>query len=551
MYIRDNDSKPASDTDRSDSLPTADVTPPSRFAFSIVWVIPLVAALIGIWLAWKAISERGPVVTLVFKSAEGLEPGKTPIKYRDVEVGTVADVALSEDRNSVIVTAQMRNGTEDWLVKDTRFWIVRPRVVAGNISGLSTLLSGSYIGMDVGSSTEQKYKFQGLDVPPILTSDLQGRQFALKGEDLGSLDVGSPIYFRHIAVGKVLGFEMDPAGTGVTIQIFVEAPYDRFVTTDTRFWHASGLDLTLDANGIKLDTESLMSIMLGGIAFSVPPGKGNTEPAMENTTFTLYANRSAAFAPPKTEQRAMVLYFDETIRGLAVGAPLDFRGLPAGEVTGIRGEWDVPNRRFRIAVDVGVRWGGMIRNQKGELIATTREAVQQQLSRMVEKGLRAQLRTGNLLAGQLYVALDFFPKAPPAHLDWTQDPPEFPTMPGTLQSLSDRAENIVKKLDSVPLDQIAADLKQALGSLNQALKSVERLASNLDRELIPEMKTTIVDARRTLSEAQKTLATDGPLQHDARDALNEVSRAAQSLRVMLDYLERHPESLLMGKERQP
>ena len=551
MYIRDNDSKSASNTDRSDALPTAAVAPPGRFAFSIVWVIPLVAALIGAWLAWKAISERGPVITLVFKSAEGLEPGKTAIKYRDVEVGKVADVALSEDRTSVVVTAEMRDGTEDWLVKDTRFWVVRPRVVAGNISGLGTLLSGSYIGMDVGSSSERKHKFRGLDVPPILTSDLQGRRFALKGEDLGSLDVGSPIYFRHIAVGKVLGFEMDPAGTGVTLQVFVEAPYDRFVTADTRFWHASGLDLTLDANGVKLDTESLMSIMLGGIAFSMPPGNGKAEPVAENTAFTLYDSRSAAFAPPKTERRTMVLYFDETIRGLSVGAPLDFRGLPAGEVTGIRGEWDTHNHRFRIAVDVGLSWGGTIRNQKGEFIATTREAVEKQLSRMVEKGLRAQLRTGNLISGQLYVALDFFPAAPPARLDWTQNPPEFPTMPGTLQSLSDSAEHIVKKLDKLPLDQIVADLRQTMGSLNKTLQSVERLASNLDRELMPEMKTTIIDARRTLTEAQKTLASDGPLQHDARDALNEVSRAAQSLRVMLDYLERHPESLLMGKEKQP
>ncbi|WP_133716110.1 PqiB family protein [Methylocaldum gracile] len=551
MFIRDNDSNSASKTDKGDALPTAVTAPPSRFAFSVVWVIPLVAALIGAWLAWKAISERGPVITLIFMSAEGLEPGKTPIKYRDVEVGKVADVALSEDRTSVIVTAQMRDGTEDWLVKDTRFWIVRPRVVAGNISGLSTLLSGSYIGLDVGSSTERKYKFRGLDVPPILTSDLQGRRFALKGEDLGSLDVGSPIYFRHIAVGKVLGFEMDPAGTGVTIQVFVETPYDRFVTADTRFWHASGLDLTLDANGVKIDTESLMSIMLGGIAFAMPAGDGKVEPATENTAFTLYANRSAAFAPPKTERRAMVLYFDETIRGLSVGAPLDFRGLPAGEVTGIRGEWDTQNHRFRIAVDIGLSWGGMIRNQKRELITTTREAVERQLSRMVEKGLRAQLRTGNLISGQLYVALDFFPSAPSARLDWTRDPPEFPTMPGTLQSLSDSAEHIVKKLDKLPLDEIAADLRKTMASLNQTLKSVERLTSNLDRELMPEMKTTIIDARRTLTEAQKTLATDGPLQHDARDALNEVSRAAQSLRVMLDYLERHPESLLMGKEKQP
>lgn len=292
-----------------------------------------------------------------------------------------------------------------------------------------------------------------------------------------------------------------------------------------------------------------MTIMLGGIAFSIPPDSGVAKPAPEDSTFPLFANRAAAFAPPKSEPRNMVLYFDETIRGLSVGAPLDFRGLPAGEVTGIRGEWDARNHRFRIAVDVGLRWSGMIRNRAGESVATTREAVQGQLSRMVERGLRAQLRTGNLISGQLYVALDFFPAAPSAHLDWTREPPELPTMPGTLQSLSESAENIVKKLDKLPLDQVVADLRQTMSSLNRTLQSVERLASSLDRELVPEMKTTMSDARRTLGEAQKTLAGDGPLQHDVRDALNEVSRAAQSLRVMLDYLERHPESLIMGKEK--
>jgi paraquat-inducible protein B len=543
-----DDNRPPPPEEPAERLPEPEIVSPRRFRVSMVWIIPLVAAFIGGWLVWQAVAERGPSIALVFDSAEGLEPGRTTIKYRYVDVGKVADVALSPDRKTVVVTAEMRKDIEQWLVEDTRFWVVRPRLAGGGISGLGTLISGAYIGMDIGNSKVRRYRFEGLAEPPILTSDREGRRFVLKGEDIGSLDVGSPVYFRRIIVGQVLGFELDRDGAGITLPIFVEAPYDRFVTPNTRFWQASGLDLTLDANGVKVNTESLTSILLGGLAFGNRQGEEGAEPARENTEFRLFENEATAMAPPKAEPRPFVLYFNESVRGLAAGAPLDFRGLPAGEVTGVRGEWDRRSKRFRIAVDAAMRWGEPRRNTEGKLTEESDEVVREQMQRLVDQGLRAQLRFGNVLSGQLYVALDFFADTAPARIDWNRPRPEFPTMPGALQSFSESADRIIKKLDKLPLQELTEELRQALRSLDKTLRSAERLASGLDRELAPAVRATLREADRTLGEARQVLAAEGPLQQDVRGALDEVAQAAASLRLLLDYLERNPESLLFGKD---
>lgn len=532
------------------------VAPNGRFRFSVVWVVPLVAALIGVWLAWKTYSEQGPTVALIFKSGDGLEPGKTVIKYRDVEVGKVTDVALSGDRKQVIVTADLRAGTDAWLVDDTRFWVVRPRVVAGSVSGLGTLLSGAFIGMDVGQGQKQVRDFVGLDTPPILTYDKKGQRYVLKSDSMGSLDVGTPIYYRHIPAGQVLGFDMNPDGRSVTLQVFVGAPYDQFVTKSTHFWHASGVDLTVSASGVRLDTESLISIAIGGIAFGTPEGVGESEVAQENHEFWLFPNQQTALARPQPRRRPFILHFKESMRGLTVGAPVDFLGLPAGEVTGIHGEWDPKESKFRIAVEADIAWGGIDPDMNPDNENTVNATLRQRLQQMIDQGLRAQLRTSSLISGQLYVALDFFRDTPRAAIDWSDARPEFPTKPGALQSWSESAERVMKRLDQLPVEQLITEVRAAVSSLDATLKSTEKLVSGLNQDVRPEIKTTLGEATRTLSEAsrtltaaQKTLSADAPLQREARDTLKEVGRAAQSLRLLADFLERHPQALLLGKEK--
>ena len=252
-------------------IPEAVEAPRSRWRLPLVWLIPVIAALAGGWLAAKTYFDKGPTVTITFRTAEGIEAKKTRIRYRDIDVGTVTQVTLREDAEAVIVKAELAKEAAKLLVDDSRFWVVRPRVTGGGVSGLGTLFSGAYIGLDAGQSPIERYDFVGLEIPPVLTSGQDGREFTLKAENLGSIGYATPIYFRRLQVGSVTAFELDRDGAGATIRIFVNAPYDAFVKTGSRFWHASGVDVALSADGITVDTESLASIMVGGLAFATPP----------------------------------------------------------------------------------------------------------------------------------------------------------------------------------------------------------------------------------------------------------------------------------------
>ncbi|MGU7814174.1 PqiB family protein [Burkholderia sp. AW49-1] len=507
---------------------------------SLVWLVPLIAALIGIGLVIKSVRERGPEVTISFHSAEGLEPGKTQVKYKDVEIGMVKTIKLSKDLSRVLVQVQLKKEAEDFAVKGSRFWIVRPRVGATGVSGLGTLLSGAYIGVDAGHGQDTQTDFTGLETPPAVTGDQKGTQYVLRGDSLGSVDIGSPVYYRRVQVGQVVGFSLDKDGTGVTFNVFVNAPYDQYVGVNSRWWQASGVDLRLDSSGLKLNTQSLATVILGGIAFQTPPNQDSGATAPNNTTFRLGSDETDAMRDPDGQPLQVVMNFNQSLRGLAVGAPVDFRGIVLGEVTNIGIDFDPKTKNFLMPVTMNVypeRLGPRFREtieSKGE--AGRREIVE----RLVRHGLRGQLRTGNLLTSQLYVALDFFPKAPVVKIDAARQPLELPTVPNTLDELQLQVADIAKKLDKVPFDQIGANL-------NSALSNADKLFKQLDTQVAPEARDTLSAAKQTFSTAEATLQQDSPLQSDVRGALKELTRTLQSLNALADYLERHPESLLKGK----
>jgi paraquat-inducible protein B len=531
-----------------DTPPEPSRAAPRRWLPGLVWLIPFVAAVIGLSLAAHAILSRGPVITLSFLSAEGLEAGKTRVKFKDVDIGTVQRIALSPDSRKVLVSVQLAREAERFAAIDSRFWVVRPRIDVGGVSGLNTLFSGAYIGVDAGRSLQRKTEFTGLETPPSVTRDRSGRQFVLHASDLGSLDIGSPLYYRRIRVGQVVAYNLDENGKGVTLHVFVNTPYDRFVGGNTRFWHASGFDLKVDSNGVRLNTQALATVMLGGIAFQTPESQESGTPALENTDFPLAADQDSALKAPDGDAVIAVLNFSQSLRGLVPGAAVDFRGVVLGQVLSLGIDYDSHNQEFRMPVVVQL-YPGRLGSRFHAAQSRESDAVRRQhFLGLIARGLRAQLRTGNLLTGQLYVAIDFFPKAPPVKLDPAQEPVEIPTIPNSLDEIQVQLAEITGKLSKVPFDQLGRDLHTTLNSLDSTLKRSETLVASLHDDVAPQMIAAMSDARTTLANANRLLSSEAPLQQDARRTLLDLSRAAVSLRVLTDYLERHPEALIRGKQ---
>lgn len=524
-------------------VPEAVVVRERSWLPSLVWLIPIVAALVGISLVVKAVLSQGPTITISFVSAEGLEAGKTKVKFKDVDIGVIKAITLSPDRRRVITTVDLSKEAESFAVADSRFWVVKPRVAASGVTGLGTLLSGAYIGVDAGKSKETRKSFTGLDVPPVVTADVPGRMFTLLADDLGSLDVGSLIYYRRIQAGQVTGYNLDEEGRGVVLRIFVNAPYDKFVTTNTRFWHASGVDIQLDAGGFKVNTQSLATVIAGGIAFQEPPESERAGVAPANAVFPLVADQSQAMKQVDGQAQTLVVYFNQqSLRGLTPGAPVDFRGVILGEVKSIGVEYDRVRKDFRMPVIVQI-YPERLRGKRFRV-----DSEPAFLEGLVRRGLRAQLRTGSFLTGQLYVALDFFPKAPAVTFDASKRPLELPTLPGSLDELQTAVAEIVNKVKKIPFDEIGNNANETLVTLDATLKRMDGLIKQVDGELAPEARAALVEARKAMGSAADTLAVDNPLQQDLRNTLSELSKAAQSLRVLTEYLERHPESLLRGKK---
>ena len=527
-------------------LPEAVAEPKRRHSLQLVWLIPIVAAVAGGTLAVKTYLQKGPTITIAFRTGDGLEAGKTKIKYRDVEVGVVKGIVIAPDLSHVIATAELKKEATSYLAEDTRFWVVRPRISGGSVTGLGTLMGGSYIGIEIGKAKTPRRAFEGLEMPPAITTDTPGARFRLHGADLGSLDIGSPLYFRRIQVGQVISYELDPNGAGVAFTVFVNAPYDRYVRANTRFWNASGINLTMDASGLKLDTESMVSILIGGIAFQTLDEEGAAAPAGAGTTFTLFNGREEAMRHRDTVSQRYAMVFNESVRGLSVGAPVDFRGVVIGEVTGIQVELDRGSGEINMLVETRLYPERLRSRAVGALPAPADHHAT--LNELVAHGLRAQLKSGSLLTGQLLITLDFFPDAPAATIDWALNPPQLPTTPGSLVELQATLAQIMKKLEKLPLDEVVADLRQTVQTLDATLKSADKAVQRVDAEIVPEARATLAEVRQTLGAARQTLSADAPVQQDLREALHELAKTAQALRVLTDYLDRHPEALIRGKQ---
>ena len=519
-------------------VPESRTMTPKRTRLSVVWIIPIVAAVAGGWVAVTRILGEGPQITIQLNSAEGLEAGKTAIHFNGVDVGLVTGIRLADDNRHVVLQVQMAVKTERLLVEDTKFWVVSPRISGASVSGLSTLISGAYIGMEIGHSSQSRRNYIGLDTPPIIAADTPGHFYVLKAAELGSIGVGAPVYYRHLPAGEIVSYELDKDGQALTVRAFIRAPYDQYVNSNTRFWHASGVDVSLTAAGLNVDTQSLMSIIAGGVAFENPVDSPAAPMAPAESKFLLYRTQSDAFKPPPGSPHTYLITFRQSVRGLSVGAPVEFRGLPIGEVTNIEAVLDTRTFEFYSPVTVRLDMGRVgvkfVGSKPGETRPTLPREVM--IKALVAHGVRAQLRSSSMLTGALYVALDFFPEAAPVHVDTSHEPIELPTVKGELEETEARLASIVRKIDQLPLQQITSDVHKTLTDLDQTIVAAQATLKNTDR---------------IIANAGRMVEPDSVLGVELSTTLNELRRAAQELRSLTDSLDRHPEALLHGRPGDP
>jgi paraquat-inducible protein B len=516
-----------------------------RWIPRLVWVVPIAAAVIGISLLVRNWANQGPQITISFLSGEGVQVGKTLVKYRDVTVGQVSAVVLSADHKTVVVSANLSKDVASLLKADTQFWIVRPRIGVGSVSGLETLLSGVYIGMKTGTATGRERQFTGLENPPALSHGPHGRELQLHAARAGSLGIGAPVYFRQFQVGRVIDENLQLDGS-TRVTVFVEAPYDGFVTPVTRFWHASGIDVKLGADGLSVQTESLAAVLAGGLAFDNGPIEVMPAVAGMPGDFTLYKDETEAMAPPDGDPHYVRMRFSQALRGLDVGAPVEFVGVNIGSVVAVDLGYEREGNSFPVIVTAKLYPRRM--GQAYEVLAAqgktgSEETLAAFAGTLVRQGLRAHPRSASLLTGKLYIALDFLPASPRVAFDASIRPLELPTVNGSFQELEANIGRLVKKVNDLPLEQIAADLHTDLEDLHETL-------SELHTRALPNAEDTLSALHRTLASADRTLDVESPLQLGLTETLSETRSTLRAVRELADYLDRHPEALLRGRRPQ-
>ena len=535
---------------------------------SIIWIVPAVAVAIGAWLAWDTLSKEGPTIKVSFDSGEGLQAGQSQLKYKDIVFGTVKSLELAPDRAHVIATIATTHEAKPLLTEGTLFWVVKPRFFAGNISGIETLLSGSYVGMlPAANPGKSQHEFAGREDPPVLGTYVPGRTFLLKSKRIGSVSVGSPIFFRDLNVGEVLGWDIADMAEYVTIHAFVRAPYDGYVHDQTRFWNASGLSIKLGGAGVDVQMESLKALLLGGIAFETPVADIHTVETAADHVFPLFADHEMANAASYTRKIPAISYFPGSVSGLAPGASVTVHGLKVGEVTEVRLSYDAAKDEILAPVRYEIEPERVVGVGK-RVFNTDAESVQA----LLKQGLRASLQSANLITGQQNVALDFVTDAPEAEV--TMDGPDF-VVPATegagFSGLTASATELLNKVNQMPFEQIGKDLEGILKSVNdvargpQMKKAVTDLAGmiasaqgmiqRLDTKQLPELvsglEKTLTSANKLVLSLDSGYGDNTKFNRDMERLLVQANDALRSIRALSDLLARHPEALIKGRPAGP
>lgn len=518
---------------------------------NLIWLLPIIALLVGFYLAYDRYSQYGAIIQITFPNAEGLEVGKTKIRYKNLDIGTVRDIRLSPALDSVIVAAQMDKNADNLLRKDSEFWIVKPQISTRGVMGLSTILSGSYIAVSIGKSEEFSRSFKALEEIPLVEKGERGLRLQLTTERLAGLNVGSPVYYQGMTVGQIEKIAFGEGFKHIVLNAFIRAPYDQLVNGDSRFWNVSGFRATLGSQGARFEMESLESLMMGGITFS-SSGVASAAGALPSS-FPLYKNEAESRGKGQLRKESYLVYFPDSVRGLKVGAAVNFKGFDIGEVKEISLIYDEKSRDVRVPVLVELEPERINGGGGSHLIAN-----------LVRSGLVASLETGNLFTGEKYVKLEMGKKPQSLKKDEGSSYDVLPSQPTELGRLTEDISAIVANVKRLPLKQIAEnvetltrDLKgisgELRGQLNGTLKNINGLVRDLDKLALDSRRSiasTSEQLNQNLRQLDKLLQGLGPessLYFTLEKTMNSLEKASGQLDKLLKKLNGKPNSLIFGE----
>ena len=559
---------PARGEDDGSQPPQARVRKRSRV--SVIWIIPLLVIGLVVWLSYTTIASRGPLITITFKTANGLSEQQTQVKHKNVGLGTVEGIKLSHDMSHVVVQIRMTRQAADYITDRARFWVVRPRLSPGNISGLETLVTGAYIEIDPGApGGNRQVKFTGLEDPPGIRSDEPGHTFVLQADELGSLGPGSPVFYRDVTVGEVLSYDLTRGQNPIAVNVFVRAPFDSYIRPQTRFWNASGVSLNTGPQGLHLELESIQAVISGGIAFGTADEAEAGPESPNDAKFHLYSDKSEADAAGFRARIAFVSYFDTAVRGLDRGSGVEIFGIKIGNVTDVKLELDTSTGRARVRVAYEIQPERIFGIGDTEQLDPILVA-----GKMVGLGLRAVLDSSSIVTGTKVVSLQYIPGAKALPLQLEDKIIVVPSQSGGLDNIMTSLSDITTKLDQIPfadighnvshlvltLDQTVGSpqVKQAIQSLQQVLDDTSKLVRKADAGATPVLKQLpqlSQQLQQTLARARDLLGAGGyggnsDFQRSAERTLDQVNETVRSVRLLADFLTRHPEALIRGRTGQ-
>jgi len=541
-----------SNTDTSEELDNARATKAS--SWSPIWILPIVAVLIGAWLVMDDYLSTGPLINLTMSDAEGIAAGKTLIKTRNVEIGHVESVTLSDDLQYAVVKARINPDAASTLVEDTRFWVVKPRIGREGISGLNTVLSGAYIQLEPGQSQQEQRQFEVLEQPPV---SLSGNGIRIKLDSpLGiSLKPGDPVSYEGQIVGRVEKSEFKPGNQHMYHELFIEAPYDVLVTKSTRFWSSSGVNISLDSKGFNINLASLETLLSSGVSFGVLQEVDNDQPAESGDEFVLYLNQTEAQQASFDRYIEYVLMVKDTVRGLAEGAPVEFRGLRIGTVESVPWEYNsrMRNGKDGFAIPVLIR---LEPQRLGDFHDGILEEWQQRVDRLIKRGLVATLKPGNLLTGAMFVDINIerTPGMPEIKVAMFKERQVIPTRSSQLAQMEMKISNLLDKLNGLEVQPVLDGVNANLKTSQALLQEVQTLASSIDKFVNnPQTQTMPDNVNQTLAELRETLkglSPDAPAYQNLSQSIKSLEGLINEIQPLVRTLNEQPNALIFNRTEQ-